>query len=217
MKKNYFNFYSTLLFMLALLSFIVLNKEIYLAPNLSFSASLLIYPFTFLILSKMYNEQSVIKIKKSIYIAFILLLLFYLFISIINSLDSIIDTELISENLKEIFTPNYLTLSKINIYYPELINLLTYSLVFFLSHYIFMVAFEVFDGYTNSFTAYFLAFLLSFVIDQILFIPLTSIKYLVDNTLTYQLFIENLTASFIIVLISSVITLIIFLLTKKRN
>lgn len=217
MKKSNFDFYSLLFFMLSLFALIISNKYVYLAPNLYVSARLIIYPFTFLVLSLMDNRQSIIRVKRILFYTFILLLVFYLLISIINSIDSVTSTKIVNENLRELFTPNYFIINKMYFYYPDLITLVTYSLILFLSHYIFIVNYDVFGGYVNDKAGYILSYILSFIIDQILFIPLISIKQLIDLTISYKNFIENLTASFIVVMFSTIITFLIYVIAKKRN
>ena len=48
--KNIKNYYSIILFSILLLSLIFIEKYIYIAPNLNINSSLLIYPFSFLLL-----------------------------------------------------------------------------------------------------------------------------------------------------------------------
>lgn len=217
MKKNYINLQSMLLFIFTLIAFISLDKTIYIAPRLNISACLLIYPFTFLIVAKLYDNYDIKTSKQAIYSSFILLLIFYLLITAVNSINGITSSELITNSLRTIFTPETITINNLLIYYPNIINLLTYALIFFISHYIFIVAYEAIEPYTNYFISFILAILLSFILDQILFIPLINLPSMISEFINYQLLIENITASFIAVLFSSIIMLLLFVVTKKRN
>jgi len=217
MKKSYVNNYGIVTFMLLLISFIFINKFIYIAPNLNINIGLLIYPFTFLFLVLMYNKYGMKNAKEVIYLNFIILLIFYVIVSLLNTIDAITSSEIISENLRNIFTPNYFNISNFYIYYPDMAKLLTFSLVYFLTHYIFIITYEAIEGYSNYFLGFTLAMFIGFIIDQMLYIPLTNIKNLMEHSINYQELIRMMTASFITVIFTSVLMLIIYVLIKKRK
>ena len=217
MKKEHINFNFVISFMLLLISYIFSIKFIYIAPNLNISLGLLIYPFTFLILALMYNNKNITEVKESIYFNFLLIIIFYIIISILNSLDSITSTELISSNLRNIFTPNYLIIKNFILYYPDLINLLTFIVVYFLTHYIFITVFEVIKVNINSPVAFILAILISFILDQMIYVPLTNLHSLINLEITYQNLIEYMTANFIAVIFTSILMLSFYLIKKRKN
>ncbi len=214
--KKYNLYYPLISYILLLVSIIFSQKHIYIAPNLNISASLLIYPLTFLFMVITYKKLSIKYVKQNIYVNFILLLLFYFLVSILNSLDSIISTELISDNLRNIFTPNSFTLFSKFFYYPDLANLLSFSVIYFISHFIFITIYEVIEGYSNYLLAFILSILIGFILDQLLYVPLSNIPRLLDGTLIYQELIRLMTANFIIVIFSSVIMLIVYIVAYKK-
>jgi uncharacterized PurR-regulated membrane protein YhhQ (DUF165 family) len=203
--------------MFLLISFIFLDKNIYIGPKLLISAGLLIYPFTFLILTFIYNKYTIKEAKYSIYISFMLLLVFYLIASIFNSIEAVVSSETVSESLRIIFTPNHFIIKNIIIYYPNLINLLTFSVIFFITHYIFVVVYEAIESTTNYLIGFILSILIGFILDQLLFTPLVSLPHLIDHSLSYNALIETMTANFIIVIFSSLVMLIIYSINQKKK
>ena len=215
MKRNEI-YFSIILFLLVLLSFIFIPKTIYLAPKLNISVGVLIYPFTFLVLVLMFKKNNVNYVKESLGATVILLLVFYLLLTILNSIDSVVSSQFISDSLRNVFTPNHLTVGNTFIYYPNIMLLFTYSLVFFITHYIFITIYEAIEGITNYPIAFILAILISFILDQLLFTPLSSLPLLIDKGMNYKQLIELMTANFIIVIFTSVIMLFIYAIAYKK-
>ena len=73
-------YFPTILFILLLISIIFSQKYVYIAPNLSINAGILIYPFTFLTLTIMYKRFNIKYVKQNIFASFILLFIFYLLV-----------------------------------------------------------------------------------------------------------------------------------------
>ncbi len=215
MKRNEI-YFSIILFLLVLLSFIFIPKTIYLAPKLNISVGVLIYPFTFLVLVLMFKKNNVNYVKESLGATVILLLVFYLLLTILNSIDSVVSSQFISDSLRNVFTPNHLTVGNTFIYYPNIMLLFTYSLVFFITHYIFITIYEAIEGITSYPIAFILAILISFILDQLLFTPLSSLPLLIDKGMNYKQLIELMTANFIIVIFTSVIMLFIYAIAYKK-
>ena len=210
----------TYILMLAIafiISLIISEKLVYIAPHLIISASLIVYSLTFLLTAKL-NEEIEIKDTKTILKKIVIsTIIFYLLMMIISTIHGIPDTKEITNALREIFTPNKLTIYKLNIYYPNLINLISSLFIFYLSHNIFSITNEITKDYTSKTISFIISILISFIIDQMIYISLIDFLPLYKSTITLTNYIENLTASFIIVILSSIIMTIIYLITQKRS
>lgn len=210
----------TYILMLAIafiISLIISEKLVYIAPHLIISASLIVYSLTFLLTAKL-NEEIEIKDTKTILKKIVIsTIIFYLLMMIISTIHGITDTKEITNALREIFTPNKLTIYKLNIYYPNLINLISSLFIFYLSHNIFSITNEITKDYTSKTISFIISILISFIIDQMIYISLIDFLPLYKSTITLTNYIENLTASFIIVILSSIIMTIIYLITQKRS
>lgn len=209
-------YYPIVLFMLLLLTILFTEKNIYLAPNLNVNAGLIIYPFTFLLVVLMYKKYNMKYVRKTLYSSFILLFCFYLLMTILNTIDGITSSQIITNSLRNIFTPNSLTINNKFIYYPNIAVLLTFTVVYFISHFIFITVYEAIEGTTNHLIAFILSIMIGFTLDQILFTPLSNIPRIIDNTLSYKSLIEIMTANFIVVIFSSVLMLFIYAIAHKK-
>ena len=216
MNKKVLTYIILLAFSL-LLSIIISGKLLYIAPHLTISASLLAYAFTFLFTAKL-NEETNINNTKNIFKKIVIsILIFYLFMIVINSLSGLTSTKEVTESLRNIFTPNKLAIKSINIYYPNLINLISAVLIFYLTHNIFSITFEITKDYTSKTISFIISILISFIIDQMIYISVTSFIPLYKESIKLTNYIENLTASFIMIIFTSVIMTIIYSIIQKRS
>lgn len=216
MNKKAFTYIILLAFSL-LLSTIVSGKLLYIAPHLTISASLLAYAFTFLFTARLNEETNIDNTKNILKKVVIGTLIFYLFMIVINSISGMTSTKEITESLRKIFTPNKLAIKSISIYYPNLINLISSILIFYLTHNIFSITFEITKDYTSKTISFIISIFISFIIDQMIYISVISFIPLYNESITLTNYIENLTASFIMIIFTSVIMTIIYSIIQKRS
>lgn len=216
MNKKVLTYIILLAFSL-LLSIIVSDKLLYIAPHLTISASLLAYAFTFLFTAKLNEETNINNTKNILKKIVIGILIFYLFMIVINSISGMTSTKEVTESLRNIFTPNKLAIKSINIYYPNLISLISAVLIFYLTHNIFSITFEITKDYTSKTISFIISILISFIIDQMIYISVTSFIPLYKESIKLTNYIENLTASFIMIIFTSVIMTIIYSIIQKRS
>ena len=216
MNKKAFTYIILLAFSL-LLSTIVSGKLLYIAPHLTISASLLAYSFTFLFTAKLNEETNIDNTKNILKKVVIGTLILYLFMIVVNSLSGMTSTKEVTESLRNIFTPNKLAIKSISIYYPNLINLISSILIFYLTHNIFSITFEITKDYTSKTISFIISILISFIIDQMIYISVISFMPLYNESITLTNYIENLTASFIMIIFTSVIMTIIYSIIQKRS
>ncbi len=200
-----------------LLSIIISGKLLYIAPHLTISASLLAYAFTFLFTARLNEETNIDNIKNILKKVVIGTLIFYLFMIVINSISGMTSTKEITESLRNIFTLNKLAIKNISIYYPNLISLISAVLIFYLTHNIFSITFEITKDYTSKTISFIISILVSFIIDQMIYISVISFIPLYNESITLTNYIENLTASFIMIIFTSVIMTIIYSIIQKRS
>ena len=216
MNKKAFTYIILLAFSL-LLSTIVSGKLLYIAPHLTISASLLAYAFTFLFTARLNEETNIDNTKNILKKVVIGTLILYLFMIVVNSLSGMTSTKEVTESLRNIFTPNKLAIKSISIYYPNLINLISSILIFYLTHNIFSITFEITKDYTSKTISFIISILISFIIDQMIYISVISFMPLYNESITLTNYIENLTASFIMIIFTSVIMTIIYSIIQKRS
>ena len=215
--KKIINYYPIILFMITLLSLIFMEKYLHIAPNLNINSSLIIYPFSFLILTTIYHHKGIKYTKQTIFFTFLFLLLFYFMMTILNSIEGITSSKNITDSLRTIFTPNSFTIDSKFIYYPKLEIVLTFSLVYFISHYIFITIYEATLDVTYNIIAFILSLLIGFILDELLFIPLSNLSNLINKTMIYEDLIKLMTANFIMVIFSSIIIFFIYSLRHIKR
>lgn len=216
--KNKVSLKTIIFSVIILISIIFYNKFIYLAPNLNVSIGLIIYAFSFLLLVYLYKDNGIKYAKEAIYATFIIIYLFYLIMVILNSIDGITNCNLVSNALREVFTPNAVNIKGFFLYYPDLPLIITFPVIFFISHFIFISTYEAIEETINYIIGFILSILISFILDQVLFTPLLNAHKLIEGVMPYKDLIKQMTANFIVVIFMSILLLFVYALRKeKRN
>ena len=206
-----------ILLIILIISFMFKGITLNLNKNMELSLGLFLYSITFIISTIMIKNNKIKDCKKTLINSCLYLLLFYFIITILSNFN--INSTLIN-SMRNIFTPNNITINKLSIYYPNLVNLLTYLLVFYLSHYIFFITYEVLEINTNHFITFFVSILIAFILDQIIYTTITNVIPLFSDKITINTFVKELTNNFFICLTSSCILSIftpLIIIKKEKN
>ncbi len=217
--KKIINNWGTILFMFLIVSYLFLNKNINIGPNLNISISLLIYPLTYLTVLIIYERFGILESKKSIIMS-ASLLCFFIFLSVLLcSISAVISANEISESLRNILTPNVLKFLGLNIYYPNILKVGLYIIVFILSHYIFIILYDGIKESAHYFVSFILSIMIAFILDQIIYLPISYLPELFNKTILLVDVIKMLTANFIVVIFSSIGMLFItpFIVKEKTK
>ena len=211
MKKNYN--YTLILFILVLLSYLFNNVNIIIYNNASISIGVLLYSLTFLVSSIMIERNKLNDCKKYIYSSIKYIILFFIIVTILCQVNNIND---LIVSLKNVFTPNKLYLSTFKIYLPDIYKLTIYLVVYYFSHYIFFITYEVTCENAGYLVAFLTSILIGFILDQMIFTTIYYIPYLFSNKIIIKDFLNILTSNFIVTFTSSII-LLIFAFIFNRN
>lgn len=206
-----------ILLILIIISYMFKGITLNLNKNIELSLGLFLYSITFIISSIMIKNNKIKDYKKILISSSLYLLLFIFIITILSNFNI---PSLLMNSVRNIFAPNNFTINKLTIYYPNLINLFTYLLVFYLSHYIFYVTYEVLEVNINKYIAFFVSILIAFILDQIIYTSLTNIIPLFSDKITINTFVKELTNNFFICLTSSCILSLVnplFNIKKEKN
>lgn len=204
MKGKNFN-YTLLLFILILISYLfnLINVNIY--NNSSLSIGVIFYSLTYLVTFKMMKKNKISDNKKILFSSVLYFLLFFVLTTILCQFNS--ENDLLV-SLRNVFTPTSYTVNNFTFYYPDVYKIIIYLLVYYFSHYIFMVTYDVSEINTGYLIGFLVSMLIGFILDQMLY---TTIYYLPDiimSNLTVIDFLKTLTSNFIVTLLSSIILLI---------
>lgn len=213
-KGNNNNTFITYLF----ITFIIIcsifrYKTIFIEPNniLSISISNLLYPFTFLFIILINKKTNFKESHKIIINTVIIFLLFNLIISLLNTIPGSYYSREMDLNLKNVFTPNYFLINNKPMYYPNLVNLISFSLLFYFSHVLILILYEAMEPYTKKFIAFGLAMFIPYTLDTLCYTTINDTISLIE----FDKMIINLTSNFVIVIIFTLIMTIIHSIKTK--
>ena len=204
MKEKSFN-YTLLLFILILISYLfnLINVNVY--NNSSLSIGVIFYSLTYLVTFKMMKKNKISDNKKILFSSVLYFILFFVLTTILCQFNS--ENDLLV-SLRNVFTPTSYAIKNFTFYYPDVYKIIIYLLVYFFSHYIFMITYDVSEINTGYLVGFLVSILIGFILDQMLY---TTIYYLPDiimSNLTVIDFLKTLTSNFIVTLLSSIILLI---------
>lgn len=206
-----------ILIIVLLITLIFKNKIVIIAPNLDVSISIFIYSFTFLILGYILTKYKYREAKKAIKISIILILLFLLLASILNNISGNAESE-INQSLLNIFTPYNILIFGQNIYIFDL-SIILILLIYYLTHNIFISINDTLNTITNKYLSFGISIFIAFIIDTMLMVPTLYIKDIYYTNLVAFDIIKYLTANFMVLIIMSLLSLLIYTLIfqKKKN
>lgn len=206
-------FFTYLFITLILICSIFRYKIISIEPNniLTVSISNILYPFTFLLILLINKKSNFKETHKVILKTVSILLIFNLIISIFNSIPGNYHYKEIDMALKEILTPNFFLIKNTAIYYPDIINLISFTLLFYFSHTLILILYEAMEPYTNKFISFSLSMFIPYALDILCFVTIND----TFNLIEFPKLITNLTSNFVIVIIFTLISTIIYNITKK--
>ena len=206
-----------LLIIVLLITLIFKNKSILIAPVLEVSISIFLYSFTFLILGYILTKYNYQEAKKAIKISIILILLFLLIVSILNNIPGNAESEL-NQALLNIFTPYNISILGQNIYIFDL-SILLILLIYYITHNIFISIDDTLNTITNKYLSFGISIFIAFIIDTMFMVPTLYIKDIYYTNLVAFDIIKYLTANFMVLIIMSLLSLLIYTLIfqKKKN
>lgn len=211
-KKNYN--YALILFILVLLSYLFNTINVNIYNNASISIGVFLYSLTFLVSSIMIERNKMKDCKKYVLSSIKYLVLFFIIATIMCQVSS--SNDLIN-SIKNVFTPNVYSIYSYNIYYPDIYKLVTYLIVYYFSHYIFFISYEVTYENAGYLVAFLISTLIGFILDQMIFTTVYNFPYLFTNKIVLYDFLNILTSNFIVTLSSSIILLLFVPIFNRKK
>jgi len=190
-------------------------KTIYLDPSnmLEVSLSNFLYPFTFLFIVLIYKKQNFKEAHNTILKTSAIFLMFILLVSILNSIPGNYFSTETDVALKQVLTPNYFIIKDTLIYYPNILNVLSFTLLYYFSHVLVLILYEAMEPYAYKFIAFALAMFIPFTLDTICFVAINDMS----QTVEFNKLIIDLTSNFVIVIIFTLINASIYALIHKKK
>ena len=208
MNKKGNNILICLFITFTIISLLFSNINIYIEKNHILETSLcyIIYPFTFLFII-LFNKKNKFKDTHNLIInTSFIYLIFISIITLLNNITSTNDTFTFSIMLKQLFTPNVISINKHIFYYPNLLHFIISPLLFYFSHTSIVILYEAMKQYTNRIIAFFLALFIPFTLEILCYTTLMDLYKKID----FNNIILHLTSNFVIVIVFSIILSIIY-------
>ena len=214
-KEGNNNYYKYILLTLVLLCVIFRYKNINIEPNkiLELSISNIIYPFTFLLTLFIFNKSKFKDAHNNIIKCSLTILVFILIVTILINIPSAHYSKEIDVSLKQIITPNYFFINDTVFYYPNVLDIITYSLLFYFSHTLVMILYEAIRPYTKEFITVALAMFIPYTLDIICQVTIHD----TFNGVELNTLITHLTSNFVVIIIGTLLVSTIYTIKKVRT
>ena len=214
-KKGNNNYYKYILLTILIVCIIFRYKNIYIEPNkvLDVSISNILYPFTFLITILLFEKTNFKLTHITIIKSSITTLVFMLLITIMINIPGTMLSREMDTALKTVLAPNYFFINNTLIYYPNILNIITFGLLFYFSHTLLLILYEAILPYTKKFIAFSLAMFIPYALDTICLVAITDTFSKVET----NVLITHMTANFVIVIIGTLLISTIYSLKKSKN
>ena len=201
-----------LLSILLIVSYVFTIKTYEPVKNILISGGIIVYPFTFLIVAYISKYYGFKESRKSIFISGGLFAIFMLLmmICVIPSPNS--ETSSYNAVIQYLYTNDYFMIGDIRIFFPMLGQFFGLLISFIVSHLLYATVYNAICNYTVDYLGMGLSIFIAGVIDRIIFMPLFFLENLINGSNTFDYFIKCLTSEFIVVIISSIIILLSFIL-----
>lgn len=213
--KNTNTFITYLLITFIIICALFRYKTIFIEQNniLEVSISNLLYPFTFLFILLINKKSSFKETHKVIIKTTLIFLVFNILITVLNTIPGNYYSRSIDLALKEVLTPQYFVLGNQPIYYPSIINVISFSLLFYFSHILIVILYEAMEPYTKKFIAFALSMFIPFALDTLCYVTIND----TINLIEFNKMISNLTSNFVIVIVFTIITTILYTIITKLD
>jgi len=188
-------------------------KTIFIETNnvLEVSIANLLYPFTFLFIILICRKSNFRETHKVIIKTVLVFLIFNLLISILNTIPGSYFSRETDLALKEVLTPNYFLIGNRPIYYPNLVSVISFTLLYYFSHTLILILYEAMEPYVKKTTAFALSMFIPFSLDTLCYGTINDTIGLVE----FNKMIRNLTSNFVIVIVFTIIMSIIYFIKLK--
>ena len=211
------SFLTGLLTILLIASFVLVPKTYSLSENIMVDGSVLVYPFTFLIISLMCNRYSFKQIRKSIYLSTILYLIFMVVMCIGVVIPANSDTSNYNVVIQFIFAGNAKEFGDVTIFYPLLGQTFGLALSYFVSHLIYALIYFIIKDFTMDYLAALLAIFISYIIDRTIFIPMYCNNFVFGDKPEFNYFIKFLAGEYLVSLFVIIVILCFYSMFGGRK
>jgi len=208
-----------LLSVILIVSYIFTIKTYEPVNNVLITGGVIVYPFTFLIISYISKYYGFKESRKAIFISAALFLLFMILtmVSLIPTPNN--ETSSYNAVIQYLYANDFFMIGDTRIFMPMLGQFFGIGIAFIVSHLLYATIYNAIHNYTIDYLAMGLSVFIAGVVDKIIFMTLFFAENLIDGVNTFEYFIKCLTSEFIATIISSIAMIIIYVIINafKEN
>ena len=207
-----------LLSIILIATFIFTLKNYEPAKNIILTGGILIYPFTFLILSFISKYYGFKAARKTTFISTLVYISFFLIIMLGVLPASNAATSGYNTLIQYFFTNSSFKIGSATIYYPIIGQFLSVLVSYFVSHLLFATIYNAVNRFTVDYLAMGLSLFIAYILDRLIFMPILFFSGLIDKSNSFDYLIKCLTSEFIASIMITILLIIIYIIfTSIRN
>lgn len=199
-----------LLTILMIVSYIFILKTYEPVKNILVSGSILVYPFTFLVLAYISKYYGFKEARKSIYISsgLFVIFIFAIMVCLLPNANSVTASH--NTVVQYLFAGEFIKIGGLTIFYPLLGQFFGFLVAYIISHLLYSTIYNAINASTADALSMGLSIFIATIIDRLVFMPLLNIKDLLKGSTTFDFFVTGLTSEFIFSIVAAVIMIIIY-------
>ena len=207
-----------LLSIMLIATYIFTLKSYEPAKNIILTGGIIIYPFSFLIISLISKYYGFVESRKAIFTSTLIYITFFLVIMIGILPISNPQTSSYNSVIQYLFANNSFNIGSLVIYYPILGLFFAVLISYLVSHLLFATIYNAVARFTIDYLAVGLSLFIAYIIDRIIFIPLFFADGLVSEYNSFDYLIKCLTSEFIAAIMITILLIVIYtIFTNIKN
>ena len=205
-------FLTGLLTLLLIASYIFTLKDYDIATNIIVSGGIILYPFTFLIISFISKKYGFKEARRSIFVSALLYITFIILIIIAVTPKANTATSGYNAIVQYVFVNNIKDIGGFSLFYPTLGQFFGLLIAYVVSHLLYATIYNAIHRFTIDYLAVGLGLFIAYIVDRLLFIPILYAKGLSTGANTFEYLIKVLTSEFIVGVGVAVLLVIVYMI-----
>ena len=201
-----------LLSVMLIATFIFTLKNYEPARNILLTGGIIVYPFTFLIISLISKYYGFKASRKAIFISSLVYISFFVIMMVGVLPASNNATSSYGSIIQYFFTNDVLTIGGFNIYYPTIGQFLSVLVAFLVSHLIYATVYNAVAKFTVDYLAMGLSLFIAYILDRLLYMPILLFGGIMKENNSFDYLVKCLTSEFIAAIMITILLIIIYII-----
>lgn len=209
-KKRIPIYLTGLLSIMLIATFIFTLKSYEPAKNIILTGGIIVYPFTFLIISFISKYYGYKASREAIFISLLIYISFFVIMIIGVLPQSNATTSAYNTIIQYFFTNSSFNIGKATIFYPTLGQFFSVLISYLVSHLLFATIYNAVSKFTIDYLAMGLSLFIAIILDRLIFMPILYFSGLMNQSNSFDYLIKCLTSEFIASIMITILLIIIY-------